>query len=361
MNHKTSTSPERKGQVSVTDTRIVAYHDMPSPLEVVSALPNNHADQVASARAQICDVLDGKDDRLLLVIGPCSIHDPKSAMEYAGKLSELATKVDDDLLVVMRVYFEKPRTSVGWKGLINDPYLDESFNIRDGLFMARKLLLDIADTGLPCGTEFLDTAIPQYTSDCLAWAAIGARTTESQIHRQLASGLSCPVGFKNATDGRAKVAVDAILSSRDPHRFLAVTPNGSCAIAETTGNNDTHIILRGGQSKPNYDATSVEDACTKLRKAKLAERLMVDCSHANSEKDHLRQMAVAEDIGKQLESGERRIVGVMVESNLVEGKQPLGGELEFGKSVTDACLGWEQSATLVENLASAASRRNKKG
>ncbi len=341
----------------VSDTRIVAYHEMPSPAEVVTEIPNEHADRIAQARAATCDVIAGKDDRLLVVVGPCSIHDPAAAVEYAAKLEEYSRGVADDLLIVMRVYFEKPRTSVGWKGLINDPGLDGSFDIRRGLRAARKLLLDITALGLPCGTEFLDTVIPQYISDTVAWGAIGARTTESQIHRDMVSGLSCPVGFKNGTDGNVRIAVDAIRAARAPHHFLAVTQEGECSIAETTGNPDTHVILRGGISGPNFDSKSVEAAAAALRDSGLPERLMVDCSHANSGKDFRRQPAVAADVSRQVAGGSTRIVGMMVESNLVEGKQDLGGELTYGQSVTDGCLGWDDTTELLGRLAEAVNDR----
>ena len=354
-----SSNQEPAGRELVSDTRIVAYHGMPTPMEVISGLPNERAGLVSSARAAIRDVLSGADDRLLVVIGPCSIHDPVAAIKYAGQLVEYSRTVQDDLLVVMRVYFEKPRTSVGWKGLINDPGLDGSFDIRRGLSLARKLLLDIFALGLPCGTEFLDTVIPQYTNDTVAWGAIGARTTESQIHREMASGLSCPVGFKNGTDGNIKIAVDAISASNRPHHFLAVTPEGSCSIAETTGNEDTHIILRGGDGTPNYDDASVASASAMLEKAGLPARIMIDCSHANSGKDYRRQSAVAADVAGQVAAGDRRVIGVMVESNLVEGSQKLGGELVFGQSVTDSCLGWTDSVTLLDGLAKSTQARRK--
>ncbi|MFY9721815.1 MAG: 3-deoxy-7-phosphoheptulonate synthase, partial [Azonexus sp.] len=311
-----------------------------------------------SARQTIHRILHGADDRLLVIIGPCSIHDYDAAMEYARKLAREAGRHADDLVVLMRVYFEKPRTTVGWKGLINDPRMDNTFRINEGVRLARKILLEINELGLPCATEFLDTITPQYTADLIAWGAIGARTTESQVHRELASGLSCPVGFKNGTDGNMRIAVDAIRSANSPHHFLSVTKSGHTAIVSTMGNEDCHVILRGGKS-PNFDAASVEAACEEIAKAGLAARLMVDFSHGNSRKQYKLQMEVCDSVAAQMAAGEERIVGVMVESHLVEGRQDLSPDkpLTYGQSVTDACLGWEDSVAVLEKLAAAVRAR----
>ncbi|QVL32778.1 3-deoxy-7-phosphoheptulonate synthase [Telmatocola sphagniphila] len=307
---------------------------------------------VCQTRDSIRRILRQQSDRLLVVIGPCSIHDPAAAVEYAQRLSLLRKKLAADLEIVMRVYFEKPRTTVGWKGLINDPYMDGSFKINEGLRIARDLLIRVNQTGVPAGSEFLDTISPQYIGDLISWGAIGARTTESQVHRELASGLSAPIGFKNGTDGSIKIASDAILAAGQKHHFLSVHKNGQVAIVETTGNDDCHIILRGGKT-PNYDSASVQAAAAALKQVGLPERLMIDFSHANSGKSHRKQVDVAADVAGQLKKGEKRIVGVMVESNLVEGRQDLkpGVPLVYGQSVTDACLGWEDSASLLETLA----------
>ena len=303
-------------------------------------------------------ILHGSDDRLLVVIGPCSIHDYDAAIEYARRLKGERDRLGADLQIVMRVYFEKPRTTVGWKGLINDPRLDGSYKINEGLRLARKLLWEINELGLPCATEFLDTITPQYTADLISWGAIGARTTESQVHRELASGLSCPVGFKNGTDGNIRIAVDAIKAAAAPHHFLSVTKAGHSAIVSTNGNEDCHVILRGGK-KPNYDAASVDAACTDLGKSGLAARVMVDFSHANSSKQFKLQIEVARDVAAQLAAGEDRIFGVMVESHLKEGRQDLrpGIALDHGMSITDACLGWEDSVMALEILAEAVRQR----
>jgi len=316
---------------------------------------------VFETRQQIHRILHGEDDRLLVVIGPCSIHDIDAAMEYARRLKEQKERLADDLLVVMRVYFEKPRTTVGWKGLINDPDLDESFEINKGLELARKLLLDINRMGLPTGTEFLDLISPQYIADLISWGAIGARTTESQGHRELASGLSCPVGFKNGTDGTMRVAVDAIRAAERPHVFMSMTKEGHSAIFSTTGNNDTHIILRGGQ-RPNYDAESVNIAAEEMENAGLTPRLMIDFSHANSRKQHDKQLEVGRDVAGQIARGDLRIIGAMIESHLVGGRQDLvpGKPLTYGQSITDACLAWEDSVPLLEQLAEAVRERRKR-
>jgi 3-deoxy-7-phosphoheptulonate synthase len=312
-----------------------------------------------TCRHAVSDILHGRDPRLMVVIGPCSIHDPDAALEYAARLLEQARRHSDQLLVIMRVYFEKPRTTVGWKGLINDPHLDNSFDINTGLRIARRLLRDIADMGLGTGTEYLDPISPQYIADLVSWGAIGARTTESQVHRQLASGLSCPVGFKNSTDGSIQVAVDAISSAAHPHIFLSVTKRGHSAIFSTSGNDDCHLILRGGGGRPNYDNPSVHYASRLLEQAGLTRRVMIDMSHANSEKNHKKQLAVCADICRQLSEGEDRIFGVMLESNLVEGSQKIGRReaMTYGQSITDACLGWEDSARALEELAAASDAR----
>jgi 3-deoxy-7-phosphoheptulonate synthase len=307
------------------------------------------------ARQQICDILAGKDHRLLVVAGPCSIHDTKAAREYARLLKDAIDELSKELCIVMRVYFEKPRTTVGWKGLLNDPYLDQSYKINDGLRLARHLLLDLADMGVPAGTEFLDMISPQYVAGLVSWGAIGARTTESQVHRQLVSGLSCPVGFKNATSGDVQIAIQAVLSAAQPHTFLGHTKNGQSAIFVTTGNQDCHVILRGGRKSVNYTADSVELVCKQLDEAGLPARVMIDCSHANSNKDYKRQAIVCRDVAGQIAKGDRRIVGVMLESNLVEGAQELipGKPLVYGQSITDACISWNETLPLLRELANA--------
>jgi 3-deoxy-7-phosphoheptulonate synthase len=302
--------------------------------------------------------LHGNDDRLVVIVGPCSIHDTDAAREYAAKLKLLREELKDELCIVMRVYFEKPRTTVGWKGLINDPDMDESFHINKGLRLARSLLLDLAKDGVPAGTEFLDLISPQYIADLVAWGAIGARTTESQGHRELASGLSCPVGFKNATDGGFNVAVDAIQAASRPHVFMSLTKQGHSAIFSTTGNDDCHIILRGGR-QPNYDAAHVSEAASQLERNGLKPQLMVDCSHANSNKDYRRQIDVCHNVAEQLRQGENKIIGVMVESHLKEGRQDVvaGQSLNYGQSVTDACISWDSTDTLLRDLAKAVAQR----
>jgi 3-deoxy-7-phosphoheptulonate synthase len=339
------------------DVRIRQVCPLISPALLQYELPADDAVQafVERARGQVADVVHGRDRRLLAVVGPCSIHDADQAMEYAHRLAALAGELAPQLLVVMRVYFEKPRTTVGWKGWINDPHLDGSFRINEGLRKARTLLLDIARLGMPAATEFLDLLSPQYIADLVSWGAIGARTTESPSHRQLASGMSCPIGFKNGTDGGVQVAADALVASRAQHAFMGMTKMGQVAVFETAGNQDGHLILRGGARGPNFDAVSVEAACAVLRKAGLPERVMVDCSHANSAKDPQRQLAVAEDIAGQLAAGERRILGVMVESHLNPGRQDLtpGVPLQHGVSITDGCLGWADTERLLRGLAAA--------
>jgi 3-deoxy-7-phosphoheptulonate synthase len=338
------------------DLRIKEIKELAPPAHLLREFPCGEAASrtVFEARSAIHRILHGMDERLIVVIGPCSIHDPKAALEYARRLAGERARLAADLEIVMRVYFEKPRTTVGWKGLINDPDLDGSFRINHGLRVARELLMEINELGLPAGCEYLDMITPQYIADFVSWGAIGARTTESQVHRELASGLSCPVGFKNGTDGNVRIAADAIKAAQQPHHFLSVTKGGHSAIVSTKGNEDCHIILRGGRV-PNYDAASVQAACAELSKAGLAQRLMIDASHANSQRKHENQIAVCEDIALQLEAGESRIVGVMVESHLVAGRQDLvpGKPLTYGQSITDACLGWEDSVKLLDRLAAA--------
>jgi 3-deoxy-7-phosphoheptulonate synthase len=342
------------------DVRIEQGDELLAPMQVMRELAatDRSEETTFEGRRAVHDILRGADDRLLVVVGPCSIHDPKAALEYAARLTVERDRLRPDLAIVMRVYFEKPRTTVGWKGLINDPRLDETFDMNEGLRLARKLLLDINTLGVPCGTEFLDLISPQYIADLIAWGAIGARTTESQSHRQLASGLSCPVGFKNGTDGNIRIAVDAIKAASARHHFISVTKSGHVAAFKTAGNEDCHVILRGGKA-PNYDAASVEAACRELATASLAPRLMVDFSHANSSKQYLRQMDVGADIARQLAAGEERIVGVMVEGHLNAGRQDLvpGKALEYGVSITDACLGWADTVTLLDTLADAVRKR----
>ncbi len=344
----------------VDDVRIKEIKELSPPSHLLREFPASEpsASTTFEARAAIHRILHGSDDRLLVVVGPCSIHDYDAAMEYARRLKIERQRLGADLQIVMRVYFEKPRTTVGWKGLINDPRLDGSYKINEGLRLARKLLWEINEMGLPCATEFLDTITPQYTADLIAWGAIGARTTESQVHRELASGLSCPVGFKNGTDGNIKIAVDAIKAAATTHHFLSVTKAGHSAIVSTNGNEDCHVILRGGKHA-NYDAASVEAACGELGKSGLAARVMVDCSHANSRKDYKKQVDVAHDIGGQLANGEDRIFGVMIESHLNPGRQDLkpGIALDHGVSITDACIGWEDTVIVLDLLAEAVRKR----
>jgi 3-deoxy-7-phosphoheptulonate synthase len=345
------------------DLRIRGIHELAPPSHLIREFPctEKAAAVVHGARQAVHRVLHGMDDRLVVVIGPCSIHDVKAAKEYAARLLEQRHRLADDLEVVMRVYFEKPRTTVGWKGLINDPALDGSFQINRGLRLARELLLDIAEGGLPAGCEYLDMITPQYIADLVSWGAIGARTTESQVHRELASGLSCPVGFKNGTDGNVRIAIDAVKAAQQPHHFLSVTKGGHSAIVSTNGNEDCHVILRGGKA-PNFDAASVEAACREIAKAGLAQRLMIDASHANSAKNPENQVPVSEDVAGQVARGEERIIGVMVESHLVAGRQDLvaGKPLTYGQSITDGCLGWEDSVRVLDALAAAVRARRVK-
>jgi 3-deoxy-7-phosphoheptulonate synthase len=335
---------------------VVPYAELQAEFPITEAA----AKTTSETREAIHNILRGEDDRMLVIVGPCSIHDPEAALEYARLLKPVSERWSDDLLVVMRVYFEKPRTTVGWKGLINDPDLDGSFHINKGLRLARKLLLDINNMGIPAATEYLDLMSPQYVSDLISWGAIGARTAESQVHRELASGLSCAVGFKNGTDGTLKIAIDAIRSASQPHHFLALTKAGHSAIFSTAGNEDCHIILRGGK-KPNYDAASVTAAADQLESAGLDARLMIDFSHGNSSKEFLRQIDVGDDVASQIAAGDAHIMGAMIESHLQEGRQdcePGGGAmLEYGKSITDACIGWDDTVPLLEKLAATVRQR----
>jgi 3-deoxy-7-phosphoheptulonate synthase len=345
----------------IDDLRIVAQKCLLRPSELIEQFPLDAAmaKHIFESRQIAQEILHGKNDRLLVVVGPCSIHDPESALEYANQLRAISLPFQEKLFIIMRVYFEKPRTTVGWKGLINDPYLDNSFQINDGLRIARKLLLDINKLGLPAGTEYLDVLTPQFIADLISWAAIGARTTESQAHRQLASGLSCPVGFKNGTDGNTRIAIDAIKTAKHPHHFLSVTKEGHTAIFSTAGNEDCHVILRGG-NEPNYSAKYVQQVATTLQTESLPTRVMIDCSHANSSKDFKRQSVVVSDIVSQLKNKEHQIMGVMIESNLIEGRQELHpGQslkqqpLKRGQSITDSCIGMEETERLLNILAEA--------
>ena len=375
------------------DLRIKSTEVVVPPAVLEQEMPETDAASatIYKARQEICEILRGKeglpgrritgppgrrlvepggsdepgrkDHRLLVVVGPCSIHDPKAAREYAGLLKGAIDELSADLLIVMRVYFEKPRTTVGWKGLLNDPHLDQSFKINDGLRLARHLLLDLAEMGVPAGTEFLDTFTPQYVAGLVSWGAIGARTTESQVHRQLVSGLSCPVGFKNGTSGDTQIAVEAIVSAAQPHTFLGHTKEGRSAIFVTTGNADCHVILRGGRNTVNYTADCVADVCRQLKAAGLPERVMIDCSHANSNKDYQRQPIVCRDVARQIANDGHHILGVMIESNLVAGAQKLvpGRPLVYGQSITDACLGWDETLPLLRELAAAARSARQQG
>ena len=342
------------------DLRIREIKELSTPEEVMREIPRTLTATriVMAARNAIHAILHGTDDRLLVVVGPCSVHDPVAAVDYAARLAALRERLADRIEIVMRVYFEKPRTTVGWKGLINDPELDGSFNINKGLRLARNVLAAVNNLGVPAATEFLDMTTPQYIADLVAWAAIGARTTESQIHRELASGLSCPVGFKNGTDGNVRIAADAVKSASHPHHFMAVTKGGRSAIAATSGNEDCHIILRGG-SRPNYDSASVASAAAELARAGVIQWMMVDASHANSSKNHENQPLVIADIARQLSDGEQRIVGVMIESNLVAGRQDVlaGTPLTYGQSITDGCIDWNTTVPALNLLADAVAAR----
>jgi 3-deoxy-7-phosphoheptulonate synthase len=347
------------------DLRIKTINPLIPPAILREDLPLSEegSNFVIESRKTVKNILDKKDDRLMVVIGPCSIHDPIAAVDYATRLKKLAGSVADELFIVMRVYFEKPRTTIGWKGLINDPYLDNSYAVNKGLHIGRKLLIDITDIGLPAGCEFLDPITPQFFADMVSWGAIGARTTESQVHRNLTSGLSMPVGFKNGTGGSIQMAIDAIIAATYPHSFLSVTDQGIAAIVTTNGNNDTHIILRGGESGPNYDAENVQRTLAALKEAKLPTRLMIDTSHGNSSKDYKRQPIVVKDIASQMADGNEGITGVLIESFIEDGKQNFGPKetLIYGKSVTDACIGWDMTVPVVHELAKAVkARRSKK-
>jgi 3-deoxy-7-phosphoheptulonate synthase len=351
-------------KLATDDVRILEIKELVKPTELLARLKESTAStqNILDTRRAIHQVLHGGDDRLLVIVGPCSIHDTEAGIEYARRLLEVSQQLAADLLIVMRVYFEKPRTTVGWKGLINDPHLDGSYQINVGLEKARKFLLDVNEIGMPAAMEFLDTLTPQYTADLVSWGAIGARTTESQVHRELASGLSCAVGFKNATDGNVRVAIDAIKTAASPHHFLSGTKDGRSAIISTTGNEDCHIVLRGGKL-PNYDVTSINTACDAMSDAGLEPRLMIDCSHGNSSKQYKQQVHVAENVGNQVAHGDARIIGVMLESHLNEGRQEYqpGCELEYGRSITDACLGWDETVVVLQGLAESVRKRRKLG
>jgi len=346
-----------------SDLRIESYRPLLPPAILLEELPlsDSAAETVARGRAEVSRILRGEDDRLVVVVGPCSIHDPDAGLEYGRRLTKLLDQHAGELCIVMRVYFEKPRTTVGWKGLINDPRLDGSFAINEGLRKARHFLIDLAGMGVPVGCEFLDPISPQYTSDTVSWGAIGARTTESQVHRELASGLSMPIGFKNGTDGGVQIALDAVRAAAHPHRFLGVTEQGLAAIVSTGGNQDCHVILRGGESGPNYDAVSVQKTASAMRAAGVAPRLMIDASHGNSSKDYRRQPAVVHDVATQVAEGERAIVGMMMESFLVDGRQDLvePGALRYGQSITDACMGWDMTVPTLAELADAVRARRR--
>jgi 3-deoxy-7-phosphoheptulonate synthase len=342
------------------DVRIEQGDELLAPMQVMRELAatDRSEETTFEGRRAVHDILRGADDRLLVVVGPCSIHDYEAAIDYARRLKGERDRLRNELAIVMRVYFEKPRTTVGWKGFINDPHLDETFDMNEGIRLARKLLREINEVGVPCGTEYLDLITPQYLADLIAWGAIGARTTESQSHRQLASGLSCPVGFKNGTDGNIRIAVDAIKAANSRHHFISVTKSGHVAVFKTAGNEDCHVILRGGKS-PNYDAASIDAACRELAAAGLRQHLMVDFSHANSSKQFRKQIEVGDDVARQLSGGERRIVGVMIEGHINPGRQDLvpGKPLEYGVSITDACLGWPDTVTLLDTLAEGVRKR----
>jgi 3-deoxy-7-phosphoheptulonate synthase len=346
--------------IRTDDLRIEQGDELLAPMQVMRELPATERSEQATqaGRTAVHDILRGADDRLLVVVGPCSIHDAAAALDYARRLKAERERLKADLAIVMRVYFEKPRTTVGWKGFINDPHLDETFDINEGIRLARKLLLEINHLGVPCGTEFLDLISPQYIADLIAWGAIGARTTESQSHRQLASGLSCPVGFKNGTDGNIRIAVDAIKAASARHHFISVTKSGHVAVFKTAGNEDCHVILRGGK-EPNFDRASVDAACRELAAAGLAQHLMIDFSHANSSKQYQKQLDVGADVARQLAAGERRIAGVMIESHINAGRQDLvpGKPLAYGVSITDACLAWADTTKLLDTLAEGVRQR----
>ena len=346
---------------STDNTRIIDRRKVPAPYELVNKFPINDeiSKLVYGTRNEISQILHGKDDRLFIVVGPCSIHDPLSALEYAERLADANKKFNENLLIIMRVYFEKPRTTVGWKGLINDPDINETFDIAKGVEIARKLLIDIASIGLPAGTEFLDPISPQYVTDIISWGAIGARTAESQIHRELASGLSCPIGIKNGTTGGLKAAIDGIQAANHSHVFLGATKEADIAMLKTAGNNDAHIILRGGK-EPNYDKESVENTLTALREAEVNESIMIDASHGNSQKKFKQQIPVVKSISDQIISGNSYIKGVMIESHLNEGNQKISDKLKYGQSITDACMGWDDTLSCLDQLNSAVEKRRSK-
>ena len=346
---------------STDNTRIIDRRKVPAPYELVNKFPINNeiSKLVYGTRNEISQILHGKDDRLFIVVGPCSIHDPVSALEYAERLVDANKKFNENLLIIMRVYFEKPRTTIGWKGLINDPDINETFDIAKGVEIARKLLIDIASIGLPAGTEFLDPISPQYVTDIISWGAIGARTAESQIHRELASGLSCPIGIKNGTTGGLKAAIDGIQAANHSHVFLGATKEADIAMLKTAGNNDAHIILRGGK-EPNYDKESVENTLTALREAEVNESIMIDASHGNSQKKFKQQIPVVKSISDQIISGNSYIKGVMIESHLNEGNQKISDKLKYGQSITDACMGWDDTLSCLDKLNSAVEKRRSK-
>ena len=346
---------------STDNTRIIDRRKVPAPYELVNKFPINNeiSKLVYGTRNEISQILHGKDDRLFIVVGPCSIHDPLSAIEYAERLADANKKFNENLLIIMRVYFEKPRTTVGWKGLINDPDINETFDIAKGVEIARKLLIDIASIGLPAGTEFLDPISPQYVTDIISWGAIGARTAESQIHRELASGLSCPIGIKNGTTGGLKAAIDGIQAANHSHVFLGATKEADIAMLKTAGNNDAHIILRGGK-EPNYDKESVENTLTALREAEVNESIMIDASHGNSQKKFKQQIPVVKSISDQIISGNSYIKGVMIESHLNEGNQKISDKLKYGQSITDACMGWDDTLSCLDQLNLAVEKRRSK-
>lgn len=345
----------------IDDLNITSQTELTTPITLIEEISHIPVQEfIHLSRKAAKNIIHGHDDRLLVIVGPCSIHDPAAATEYAGKLAAAMPDLTDTLLLVMRVYFEKPRTTHGWKGLINDPDMDNTCQVNKGMRMARKILLDINSLGLPCGVEYLDTISPQFIADLVTWGAIGARTTESQVHRELASGLSSTVGFKNGTDGNTTSAVHAVLAATRPHTFLSVTKAGNAAIFSTRGNRNSHIILRGGRDGPNYDSTSIDNSAAKLAEFGLPARMMVDCSHANSNKDHKRQPLVATDVARQVSGGDLRIIGVMLESNLVEGRQEISPDLTYGQSITDACLSFDQTMPVLEELAAAVLKRREK-
>ena len=343
---------------STDNTRIIDRNKVPAPYELVNKYPINEevSKLVYGTRNEISQILHDKDDRLFVVVGPCSIHDPESAIEYAERLAKESRRFNENLLLIMRVYFEKPRTTVGWKGLINDPDINETFNIAKGVEIARKLLIDIANLGLPAGTEFLDPISPQYVTDVISWGAIGARTAESQIHRELASGLSCPIGIKNGTDGGLKAAIDGIQAANHSHVFLGATKEADIAMLKTAGNIDTHIILRGGKT-PNYDKDSVKNTLIALREAEVNESIMIDASHGNSQKKFKEQIPVIDNISNQIIDGNKNIKGIMIESHLNEGNQKISDNLKYGQSITDACMGWEDTLKCLENLNNAVDKK----